>query len=351
MISHYDTSRTWQWNLDNSPEALTLDNQAVNARIAGDWSWCGIPVDSPLGIPAGPLLDGRWLLYYASLGFDILVYKTVRSCARDCYALPNLVPVDTGPMTDAGMVLKESTSMRGSWAVSFGMPSQSPDIWRRDIELTRQRIPEGKVLVVSVVGTQDTSITDPQASLELLADDFARCAKWAAESGAHGIEANFSCPNVSTADGQLFQHVTAAACVAERIRSAIGNTPLVIKIGHMTTRADAESLIHALSPFIDGLAMTNSIAARVQRNDLSLLFDGQLRGICGDATRAASVEQVRLFADIVAEQNLPLQLIGVGGISTAEHVRNYLTAGASSVALATSAMVDPQVGMRIRETL
>ncbi|MDA1231263.1 MAG: hypothetical protein O2856_10860 [Planctomycetota bacterium] len=351
MLARYDTSKSWQWNLDNSPEAFTLDDQPRNARIIGDWSWCGIPVNSPLGIPAGPLLDGRWLLYYASLGFDILVYKTVRSCARECYGLPNLVPVETMPLTDAGMVLKESKSMRGSWAVSFGMPSQSPDIWRRDIELTRQRIPEGKVLVVSVVGTQDTSITDPQASLELLADDFARCAKWAANSGAHGIEANFSCPNVSTTDGQLFQQATAAAFVAERIRLAIGSTPLVIKIGRMANRADAESLILALGPFINGLAMTNSIAARVQRNDQSLLFDGQLRGICGDATRTASVEQVRVFSDVLAGQNLPLQLIGVGGISTADHVRNYLAAGASSVALATSAMVDPLVGVQIRETL
>ena len=44
--------------------------------------FCGIPVQSPLGIPAGPLLNSRWLLYYASLGFDVLTYKTVRSSAR-----------------------------------------------------------------------------------------------------------------------------------------------------------------------------------------------------------------------------------------------------------------------------
>ncbi|MCP4171891.1 MAG: hypothetical protein GY758_14085 [Fuerstiella sp.] len=348
MTQKYDSQQTWQWNLEHAP---ALAAAADLTAVPGAWSWCGIPVDSPLGIPAGPLLDSRWLLHYANLGFDILVYKTVRSTERDCYPLPNLVPVQTGSLSDAGERLSATEQMNGSWAVSFGMPSQSPDAWRKDVQFAREELPPGKVLVVSVVGTQDESVTDPDASLQQLADDFAVCAKWAVESGAHGVEANFSCPNVSTADGQLFQQPEAAGFVARRIRDSIGDTPLVLKVGRVATANDATELQNHVAPFVNGLAMTNSIAAKVVADDGQLMFDGQPRGICGDATRTASVAQTIMCQQALAASGYELDLIGVGGISTADHVREYLAAGATSVALATAAMVDPEVGLQIRTQL
>lgn len=348
VVQNYDLQRTWQWNLDHSPRATDATSQSA---LPGPWTWCGLPVSSPLGIPAGPLLNSGWLLQYANLGFDVLVYKTVRSTQRDCYPLPNLVPVTASQLSTAGTVVRESPAMNGSWAVSFGMPSQKPDVWRKDVEFTKTQLPPDKVLVVSIVGTQDESITDGQASLEHLANDFALCAEWAMQSGADGVEANFSCPNVSTADGQLFQQPESAGFVAERIRDRIGKAPLVLKIGRVASLDEADTLLQYVSPYVNGLAMTNSIAARVADADGDLLFDGHARGICGAATRDASISQVALFRESLINSQLRLDLIGVGGISTAQHVRDYLSAGASSVALATSAMIDPMVGLAIREQL
>ncbi len=121
--------------------------------MPGEWSFCSLPVASPLGIAAGPLLNGRWCLYYASLGFDVLTYKTVRSGRRDCYSPPNLQPVDCEVLTEAPAFVHATADMRGSWAVSFGMPSADPDTWRRDIEWTRNHLAADKILSVSVVGT------------------------------------------------------------------------------------------------------------------------------------------------------------------------------------------------------
>ncbi|MEQ9410166.1 MAG: HisA/HisF-related TIM barrel protein [Fuerstiella sp.] len=349
MTQIYDIHRSWQWNLEHAPEpAASCMAAPLLAPLPGRWTWCGIPVASPLGMPAGPLLNGRWVLHYARLGFDILVYKTVRSSERPCYPLPNLVPVKTDPLQGAGRTVPAATEMDGSWAVSFGMPSQSPDVWRRDVEQTRQQLSEGQVLVVSVVGTQDESLTDPDASLEQLADDFATCARWAMDSGAHGVEANFSCPNVATADGQLFQHPQAAAKVARRIRDAIGPAPLVLKIGKVSSAKAVAELLQHVGPLANGLAMTNSISARVSDTEGNLLFDGQPRGICGAATRATSVAQTRLFRQALQATGLSLDLIGVGGISTTAHVREYLEAGATSVAVASAAMRDPELAQRIR---
>ena len=348
IMPEYNPLQTWLWNLQNCPNVADLGSHPK--LLGGEWNWCGIPVASPLGIPAGPLLNSGWLLYYASLGFDILVYKTVRSSATACYDLPNLVPVTTNPLRIPGGVVAEAATMDGSWAVSFGMPSVAPPNWRRDVEHTRRLLPEGKALVVSVVGTQDPTIAAAEASLTQLADDFAQCAKWAVDSGAHGVEANFSCPNVSTADGQLYQQPVAAGFVAQKIREQIGEAPLVLKIGYMATRLQCQAFVRHVAPFVSGLAMTNAISAQVQTKSGTLLFDSQQRGICGDSIRETSVEQVTMFAEVVAELGCKMDIIGVGGISCADHVKSYLTAGASSVGIATAAMTNPNVALGIRRS-
>jgi dihydroorotate dehydrogenase len=339
----YDRAQTYDWNYDHAPQPADVDVPDV----PGEWSFLDLAVGSPLGVPAGPLLNGAWCLYYASLGFDVVTYKTVRSGERACYPLPNLQPVRCGQLHGGEAEVPAIERMSGSWAVSYGMPSKSPDVWRRDVAATRRRLPAGKLLSVSVVGTVQDGWT-----IDDLADDYAQCAAWAVESGTDCIETNFSCPNVSTCDGQLYQQPADAARVAERVRARIGRVPLILKIGKLNSRDEAEALLNAVAPHADALAMTNSIATSVRSQDgAGLLFDGQKRGICGDATREASVAQTRLVRGILRERGLKLKLIGVGGASTAAHVREYLTAGASAVHIATAAMVDPGVALTIRREL
>lgn len=338
----YDRAQSYRWNYDHPPEPAEVDVPAFPAKT----TFCGLPVDSPLGIAAGPLLNGRWLLYYASLGFDVLTYKTVRSSARACYPLPNLQPVETGMMRGGEQGLKSAARMTGSWAVSFGMPSMQPSQWRADVAWTRDRLPRGKVLSVSVVGS-----IEPQWTIDDLADDYARCARWAVDSGADCVETNFSCPNVATCDGQLYQQPAAAGLVAERVREAIGPVPYLIKIGYLPQDDQVAALLDAVGPHANALAMTNSLAATVQGADGALLFDGQSRGICGAAIRDASREQVRRFAAAIDARDQPLELVGVGGIRSAADVRGYLDAGAQAVHLATAAMIDPEVGCKIRGQL
>ncbi|MEZ6045187.1 MAG: hypothetical protein R3C11_06315 [Planctomycetaceae bacterium] len=344
MLPRYQIDQSYDWNYAHAPaESAGLEIPPV----AGDWSFCGLKMDSPLGIAAGPLLNGRWLLYYASLGFDFLTYKTVRSRARDCYPLPNLQPVETGPVNGTETNVPTAPEMNGSWAVSFGMPSKEPDVWRRDVEETRRQLPTGKILNVSVVGTDQPGFT-----LDDLAADYARCAKWAVESGADTVEANLSCPNVSTCDGQLYQQPEAAGLVAAAIRDQIGKTPLIIKVGHTTEPEAVRALVNTLSPAVNACAMTNSVAVRVKDPTTGEeLFSGEKRGICGAACRDASLHQTELFADAVKHLKVPMEVIGVGGVETAQHVKEYLAQGASFIQMATAAMVDPEVGISIRQSL
>lgn len=305
-----------------------------------------MPVGSPLGIAAGPLLNGRWILYYAALGFDVLTYKTVRSRMRACYPMPNLQPVAAAELRDPQSALLCSAVMRGSWAVSFGMPSKAPDVWRADIEATRRALPKDKILSVSVVATPEDDWT-----LDDVADDFARCARWAVESGADCIEANFSCPNVASADAHLYQQPEAAAIVAERLRQAVGSKPLLIKIGHVSEETLAAELSQSLAPHADALVMVNCIGATVVDAERRPLFDGAPRGIAGKAIRDAVLQQVSLFASIIRRQALKLRLVGVGGIASAQDIRAHLHADSHAIQLATAAMLDPCVGVKIRREL
>jgi dihydroorotate dehydrogenase len=340
LLAHYDWRQSYDWNYEHVPAPVVLDEPAV----PGVWTYCGLPVNSPLGIAAGPLLNGRWILYYASLGFDVLTYKTVRSRFRACYPMPNLQPVTATRMHDSKAALLSCPDPRGSWAVSFGMPSKSPDVWRADVEATRRALPKHKVLSVSVVATPENHWT-----IEDVAGDFASCAKWAVESGADCVEANFSCPNVASADGQLYHQPEAAARVAALLREAVGSKPLLIKIGQVTDEPSAARLSQALDPYVDALVMVNCIAATIWDEQRSPLFGGERRGIAGEAIGKAVLDQVRLFARVIHEHALQLQIVGGGGIATWQHVEAHLRAGSRAVQLASAAMLDPGVGFRIRQ--
>jgi hypothetical protein len=147
-LPRYQIERSYAANYDDAPDPV---DESI-PEFSGEWTFCGKRVASPLGMPAGPLLNGRWILYYASLGFDVLTYKTVRSGARECYPLPNLVPVNTPMLSGDEQQVRSTNDMQGSWAVSFGMPSAEPKKWRHDIEWTRDRLASENLLSVSVVG-------------------------------------------------------------------------------------------------------------------------------------------------------------------------------------------------------
>jgi dihydroorotate dehydrogenase len=341
-LPRYDWRQTYDWNYQQAPAPAPHEEPIVPEQ----WDFCGLQVGSPLGLAAGPLLNGRWILYYAALGFDVLTYKTVRSRHRPCYPWPNLQPVAATELRRSGATLAAEAEAGGSWAVSFGMPSKAPEVWRADVEATRRALPKDKVLSVSVVAT-----AEPDWTLDELADDFARCARWAVDSGADCVEANFSCPNVASVDAQLYQQPYAAGRVAARLRQAVGSRPLLIKIGHVADEALAAALCKAVASQADALVMVNCIAATVVDAKQRPLFGGERRGIAGEAIREAALDQVRLFARVIREHGLQVRLVGVGGITTAAQVRAHVEAGAHAVQLATAAMLDPAVGLTIRREL
>ncbi|MFN7925694.1 MAG: hypothetical protein U0Q16_36680 [Bryobacteraceae bacterium] len=334
----YDIERTYDWNYVNAPD-YPLEVEVPECE--GEWDFCGIPVNSPLGIPAGPLLNSRWIRYYAGLGFDVLTYKTVRSRFRHSYEPPNLLPVRAAALHGAGSELEADYEADefDSWAISFGMPSREPEVWREDVERARRMLGRGQVLSVSVVASPE-----PGWTLDQLADDFALCAEWAADAGAEAIEANFSCPNVCSQEADLYLSPGSSAAIAAAIRNRVSRLPLILKIGLFENCEQAEALIAAVSPYADAISTTNSISARVRGE-----FDGLRRGIGGAAITSRCLAELDMLAGIIRRRGSQLKLIGVGGVMNAHDVQNRLDAGAHNVQMGTAPMIDPLVGLCVRE--
>lgn len=340
----YNITKSYDWNYENVPHPPDL----AIPQVSGDWDFCGIPVASPLGIPAGPLLNSRWIIYYARLGFDVLTYKTVRSSYRACYDPPNLLPVTADKLSGDGAMLTAAppASVYDTWAISFGMPSKSPATWQADVETARQGLGPNQALSVSVVASPEANW-----SVKQVADDFAKCAKWAVESGAHLVEANLSCPNVCTKEADLYLDAEASGEIAAAIRARIDKTPLVLKIGYFLDPERADALIRAVSPHADALSSTNSLTAPVRDRDGHVLFGGLRRGIGGAAITQRCNQELTMLSRLIRDGGSPLRLIGVGGVMTVDDVRERLAAGAHNVHLATAPMLDPLVGVEIRRAL
>lgn len=69
--------------------------------------------------------------------------------------------------------------------------------------------------------------------------------------------------------------------------------------------------------------------------------DRPTSGICGAPIRQAALEFVRTARDIIDRRQLGLTLIGVGGVTSGQHVVDMVAAGADFVQSATGMMWNP----------
>jgi dihydroorotate dehydrogenase len=168
--NHYES---YEWNFERGP---VFDGEVVPRPASDKCQFLGLEVQAPIGVAAGPLLNSAWVGLYASLGFDILTYKTVRSLAHPVYDPPNLLFVEVEGMLNDERLCETLTAgyertqplAKTSMANTFGMPSLAPEEWREDVARAKESLRDGQVLVVSVVGT-----SQGEETILELAGDFA----------------------------------------------------------------------------------------------------------------------------------------------------------------------------------
>lgn len=343
----YEIKRSWKENLENGP----VFSEQIPKRLfspKNQWtSFMGIPVASPIGVPAGPLLSSEWTTLAANLGFDVVTYKTVRSQQHPGHPLPNVIFVNEDRTREGfAKPLKEEPTQFSKISItnSFGMPSMPPEFLYKDIRKAKESLEEGQLLIVSVVGTPGCGVD--------LADDFIRAADIAKQGGAQIIEANFSCPNVASKEGSLFCDADSSYKIASRLVKAIAPVPLLVKVGYYADHALLAQVLKSLAKAgVDGVCGINSVPMQVQNEDgTSPLGNGREKsGICGDLIRAKALDFIRQAREVIDKEKLGLELAGCGGIMLPEHFDQFLASGASVVMSATGMMWDPYLAMRWHE--
>ena len=345
MNQTYDITQSYQFNYERGPAFSSAPKPAAASPMK---QFLGVKVRSRLGIPAGLLLNSKWILGYAQRGFDILTYKTVRSSHRPCYPLPNWVLVDDDGQVDGPVYVSErlpNDLSRISSSVCFGMPSMAPEIWRKDVGLAKAGLADGQMLIVSVVATPND-----HATAEEVANDFCRCAQWAAEAGADAIEANFSCPNVCSPEGTIYMDNELSRIIAKSIRAVVGQTPFLIKVGHFGEREKMSSFLQAMDGLADGVTLVNAISRPVLHRDGRPAFGKQFikAGVLGRAIHQPSVEDVRQAAQIVRADGLRLSIAAVGGVSQEQDIIDFFDAGADAVLMGSSPMYLPDLAAEMK---
>jgi len=162
--------------------------------------------------------------------------------------------------------------------------------------------------------------------------------------GAAGIgafEINLSCPNTS-AGGIEFG--ADPRCVAQIVRACRSRTrlPLVAKLSPVIPDLPGMAQV-ARDAGADGVSVVNTLPGELFDSAGETRLGNGFGGVSGPALLPVGL----LAVARVAERSPGFPVIGVGGVRSADDVRQYLRAGASLVAIGTAALADPRLPERI----
>lgn len=204
---------------------------------------------------------------------------------------------------------------------SLGMPNKGLKYLREKDRLERMVAichTAGKPLIINIAG--------------FTAKEYGILAKFAVEAGVDAVEVNLGCPNIKDKCPACYSREQTAD-IANEVNGAVrGRAPVFYKFGPMP---DAEFLESQTLLLLDakgasGFTVTNTYGGGLyfDRADKPVISELRRGGVSGSALLPIGLGMVDQIRQIVGNRAV---VIGVGGISTGEHVRQYLLAGADAV--------------------
>ena len=359
LTPFYDPNKSYEENYEQGPFGVFADGEIFKDEGEPKFMVFGRKVYSPFGIPAGPLVNGKFIQAAFEKGFDICVYKTVRTHVKKSNEWPNVLPVNIeGDLTmekaRQGLVAKKEFTEPLAITNSFGNPSYDPTVWQADILRLMKWTNEhkGKIACGMIEGTRwEDNFTE-----EDFLNDWVLAARLMNETKIHVIEANFSCPNEGDKVKRLLCFdVPQSLRIAEAIKKEIGNTPLVIKIPYFESETELREMVEKLGSIVDGFSSINTIPSAIYDEKGNQALPGgpwRLKsGVCGAPIKWAGLDMVKKLKKLREELGYSYTIIGVGGVMTADDFFEYRDAGADVVMSATGAMWNPYLAKEIKEKL
>lgn len=270
----------------------------------------GIRFANPVLLASGTAGYGRELLGVADLSrLGGLVTKAVSLAPRAGNAAPRVA------------------EFRGGMLNSIGLANPGAD------QVARDELPwlvanvRGPQVLVNIVGFTIEEYAEVIARLDVVA-------------GHAGYELNLSCPNTSAGGVEFGADPESVHAVVSRCRAATSR-PLFAKLSPaLPDIPGIAAVAHAAGA--DGISLVNTMPGYLFDGAAPRLGNG-FGGVSGPALFPTGVLAVKRTA-----ARLPgVPIIGIGGIRSADDVRDYLRAGASLVAIGTAGLADPRCPERI----
>ncbi len=345
----YDIKKSYLENLEEGPffKGKLPARKKIPESEWGDF--LGFKVASKLGVPAGPLLNSKWISFAAEAWFDIVTYKTIRSREHASHPVPNMVYVETKgflmPEDEGKAVVATDVAPQTMDALgltnSFGMPSRSPEYLLLDIDAANRSLQPGQVMIVSVVGT-------PRPGEDFI-EDFVQTARLACQGGAKIIEANFSCPNVLSKEGSIDANPESVYEISKRMVQALGDVPLIIKIGVIPDDELLKKVMkEAARAGVRAICGINTLSMKVVTPDGKPALGEKrlLAGVCGGPIRLAALDFIEKTRRINDREKLDLTIMATGGVTDPSHFDDFFKAGADVAMSAIGMLWDPYLAMR-----
>lgn len=165
------------------------------------------------------------------------------------------------------------------------------------------------------------------------------------DDGIGWFEINISCPNVHGGGLAFGTSAENAAAVTKAVR-AVTNKPIIIKLSPNVT--DITEIAKACEAAgADGVSLINTLLGmKIDLKTKKPLLANKTGGLSGPAVKPVAVRMVYQVYEAVK-----IPIVGMGGISTAADVLEFMLAGAAAVEVGAANLIDPYACKKIIEDL
>jgi dihydroorotate dehydrogenase (NAD+) catalytic subunit len=267
----------------------------------------GIEFQNPVLLAAGTAAYGRELSHVIDLdSLGGLVTKAVSIERRDGAPAPRVAEFDGGMINAVGLAnpgVEEVRTVHLPWLA--------------------ENIRRAKVLV-NVVGNRTEEFAAVVSKLD-------------GSPAIAGYELNVSCPNVTAGGMEFGADAQALRDVVTRTRAAT-RKPVFVKLSPTLPDVGRTAQI-AADAGADGISVVNTIPGLV----IDVETKKPALGFGSGGVSGPGLLPVGVLATYKVAKVVRLPIIGVGGITKAQDVIQYVIAGASLVAIGTAAMQRPKL--------
>ncbi|MBM7705351.1 dihydroorotate dehydrogenase [Chryseomicrobium aureum] len=156
-------------------------------------------------------------------------------------------------------------------------------------------------------------------------------------SNVHALELNISCPNVKCGGIAFGTDPEIAASLTRAVKD-VSEVPVYVKLSpNVTNIVSIATAVEAAGA--DGLTMINTLLGmRLDEKTGKPILANKTGGLSGPAIKPVAL---RMIHEVYPHVSIPI--IGMGGVQTTQDVIDFLSVGASAVAVGTANFVDPFV--------